>query len=354
MTTKNSIPVGRWLCLTGLILLTACAQQLPTADPYTSDLVWPAAPATPRIQFLYILSEPKDVDIRPGLFGRIVGAIHGPDDSGIRSPYGLTRSAQGRIYVVDNFFQAVHVFDVDNKKYFRFPKESVEGFEHPIGVALGTGGRIFVSDSVAGRVHVFSDRGTEYSGSFGTERMQRPTGLAVNNLTGELLVLDTIASKLLVFDEADLRFKRSVGGEDEPDGNAPVFHYPTNITVAGDGRVYVTDSLNFRIQALTPELNLIRVFGAPGNSPGDFSRPKGVATDSDGHVYVIDALFDNVQIFDDQGDLLLVFGGPGSEPGQFWLPNAIFIDQDDRIYVSDSYNKRVQVFQYLKQAESIE
>jgi len=346
--------VGHLVSIAGLCLLAACAPQAPSIEMPESDLVWPEPPATPRIRFLYTLAEPEDIDIRAGFFGRIMGAFRGPEARGIHSPYGLTRDAEGRLYVVDNFYQAVHVYDPGKNKYYRFPEKSPEAFRNPVDIALGSGGRIYVSDSVAGRVHVFSQQGTKYLRSIGAGQLQRPTGLAVNHKTGELLVLDTMASQLLVFDEGDLSLKRTVGGDNGDSGSASMFHLPTNVAVAGNGRVYVTDSMNFRIQALSAELELTGSFGAAGNVPGNFSRPKGLATDSDGHVYVIDALFDNVQIFDDQGDLLLAFGAPGHEPGKFWLPNAIFIDPDDRIYVSDSHNKRVQVFQYLKQAENLQ
>jgi len=343
------------LCgIAGLFLLSACAQQAATIEAPATDLFWPAAPETPRIRYLYALSQPEDIQIRAGLFRRMAEAFRGSGEKNIHSPYGLARDGQGRLYVVDNFYQAVHVFDPENNKYFRFPKQGLEGFANPVDIALGVNGRIYVSDSVAGRVHVFSDQGSKYSGSIGAGYLQRPTGLAVSHRTGELLVLDTLASQLLVFDEGDLSFKRAVGAPNGESGTAAMFHYPTNVTVARDGRIYVTDSLNFRIQVLNSDLDLIGDFGAAGDAPGNFSRPKGIATDSDGHVYVIDALFDNVQIFDDQGGLLLAFGGPGSMPGQFWLPNAILIDPDDRIYVSDSYNKRVQVFQYLKNGENAE
>lgn len=345
---------GRLASIAGLFLLGACAPQAPAIETSISDLVWPEPPATPRIRFLYTLTEPEDINIKAGFFRKIIGAFRGPEARGIHSPYGLTRDAEGRLYVVDNFYQAVHVYDPGKNKYYRFPKKSPEAFRNPVDIALGTGGRIYVSDSVAGQVHVFSDRGTRYSGSIGAGQLHRPTGLAVNHKTGELLVLDTMVSQLLVFDEGDLSLKRTVDGDNEDGGNDSLFHLPTNVAVAGDGRVYVTDSMNFRIQALSADLEVTGSFGAAGNAPGNFSRPKGLATDSDGHVYVVDALFDNVQIFDDEGNLLLSFGAPGHEPGEFWLPNAIFIDPEDRIYVSDSHNKRVQVFQYLKQAENPE
>lgn len=336
------------------LALVACANEPPAIVTPANDLVWPSPPETARIQYLYAFSKPDDIGIRPGLFARIAGVFRGPEAKNIQKAYGLARDSEGRIYVVDNSYQAVHVFDTADNRYSRFPKRGIEGFVNPINVAIGSAGRIYVSDSGSGQVHVFTASGEKYDGTIGVDYFQRPTGLTVNHHTGELLVVDTAASRLLVFDEGDLSFKRVVGAQGSDAGEVPVFHYPTNVAVAGDGTVYVSDSLNFRIQVMDEKLELIGSFGAPGTAPGDFSRPKGVAVDSDGHVYVVDALFDNIQIFDEQGELLLAFGGPGSEPGRFWLPSAIFIDPEDRIYVSDSYNKRVQVFQYLKPTEKEE
>ena len=342
--TFLSQPIGTAL----LFMLVGCAQQPQVFAPPAVDLVWPPAPETPRIRFLYELSEPDDVNIRSGWLRRLVGAIRGRQETRVSKPYGLTSDAEGRLYVVDNSYQAVHVFDSQNNNYHRFPEKRPEDFINPVCVALGDAGRIFVSDSVAGKVHVFAGLGRQYLGSIGAGLLQRPTGLAINRQTDDLLVLDTVASTLVVYDEGNLNLKRVVGNPGDLPGDELLFHAPTNIAVAADGQVYVSDSLNFRVQILNSELELIGGFGAAGDGPGSFSRPKGLATDSDGHVYVIDALFDNVQIFDEWGSLLLVFGGPGNTPGKFWLPNAIHIDSNDRIYVSDAYNKRVQVFQYLK------
>jgi len=344
--------VRRSIGVAGMLLLTACIQQPLAPLSPAVDLAWPAAPATARIRFLYALSEPADINIRKGWLARLAGALRGGQERSIHSPYGIAKDAEGPLYVVDNYYQMVHVFDLKKHEYYRFPKQELDGFENPIDIALGTGGRIYVSDSVAGRVHVFAKSGKKYLRSIGEGQLHRPTGIAVNHQTGELLVLDTQASLLFAYDETDLTLTRTVGGNSDQRRGAPRFHYPTNITVAGDGAVYVCDSLNFRVQALNADLQVINSFGAPGDTPGSFSRPKGIATDSDGNVYVIDSLFDNVQIFDEHGELLLAFGGPGSALGKFWLPNAIHIDSSDRIYVSDSYNKRVQVFQYVKEGSN--
>ena len=114
-----------------------------------------------------------------------------------------------------------------------------------------------------------------------------------------------------------------------------------------DGKILVTDSLNFRVQIFSSAGKYLDEFGEAGQMPGFFSRPKGIANDSDGNIYVVDALFDNIQIFSDQGTLLMDYGGPGQYFGKFWLPSGIAIDNTDKIYVADTYNKRIQIFQYL-------
>jgi DNA-binding beta-propeller fold protein YncE len=206
-------------------------------------------------------------------------------------------------------------------------------------------GNIFVTDSKQGVVKIFKNAGKNYGGEIGKGILGRPTGIAVNEKTSELLVVDTLNAYIFRFDLADRKLKGKFGGSGKAEG---ALNFPTHICVNSDGIIFASDSLNFRIQAFTPEGKFLRSFGSIGTSPGHFSRPKGVAVDSDGNIYVVDGLFDNVQIFDRESRLLMAFGRPGTGYGEFWLPTGIFIDSNDRIYVSDSYNKRVQIFQYLK------
>lgn len=330
-------------------LLGGCATPAPESAPGPAvERVWPKSPETPRIRWLQVINAPEDVGIRPGAFRRFLSFLKGEVPTRIRRPHGLEVDAAGRLYVIDTHYRFVHVFHPAGARYYRFPASTVEGFDQPINLALGAGGRVYVSDSASGRVHVFAEHGEKYLTSFGGPPLQRPTGLAYRAAANELLVVDTLASQLLVYDADSFALKRAVGQDTEgPMG----FHYPTDIALARDGTVYVTDALNFRIQVLSADLRFLKTFGAAGNNPGHFSRPKGVAVDSEGHVYVVDALFDNVQIFDRDGRLLLAFGSPGAGTGELWLPSDIFIDAQDRIYVSDTYNQRIQVFQYLRAAE---
>jgi DNA-binding beta-propeller fold protein YncE len=105
--------------------------------------------------------------------------------------------------------------------------------------------------------------------------------------------------------------------------------------------------MNFRIQVLNTEGQVVSVFGKAGDSTGFLARPKGIATDSYGNIYVVDALFHAVQVFDLKGNFLYTFGSQGHNQGEFWMPNGIFIDQQDNIYVADTYNSRVQIFKLI-------
>jgi DNA-binding beta-propeller fold protein YncE len=274
---------------------------------------------------------------------RFLRFLKGSKGRSIVTPYGVEVGPDGKLFVVDTFNRYIHVFDQSKKAYYIFPREGTT-FIFPIDIALDREGNIYVSDSKEAVIKVLNRDG-KYVGEIGRGLLRRPTGIAVNERTGELLVVDTLNSQIIRFDLESHKFKGLIGRNGSEAG---MFHYPTNIFVSRDGLIFVSDSLNFRIQIFTPRGEFLKVFGKPGDSPGYFARPRGVAVDSDGNIYVVDALFDVIQIFDRDGRLLMDFGGPGHGYGEFWLPSGIFIDSRDRIYVSDSYNKRVQVFQYMK------
>lgn len=328
-----------------LLQAAACVQDTRVAEKPIPDIVWPKPPEIPRIRFVAAVSQPQDLQIRPGVFKRLFDYLTGKTEVPMVAPYGVETDARGRLYVVDTFLRAVHVFDVKGSSYYLFPSDQAD-LVSPIDIAIeNAGGNIYVSDSKEGTVKIFKDAGKSFVGEMGKGLLGRPTGIAVNPKTSELLVVDTLNASILRFDLADHKLKGKFGGSGTGEGK---FNFPTNIYVNSDGIIFATDSLNFRIQEFTPEGNFRRVFGSLGSGPGHFSRPKGVAVDSDGNIYVVDGLFDNIQIFDREFRLLMAFGRPGNGSGEFWLPTGIFIDRDDRIYISDTYNKRVQIFQYLK------
>jgi DNA-binding beta-propeller fold protein YncE len=330
---------------------SGCVQTIDkTREPFP-EILWPEPPETPRIRFVGAVSEPEDLQIRAGWFSKFLGYLLGKSETSMVAPYGVEIDDSGRLYVVDTFLRTVHVFDGKGKKYYTFPAEKAN-LVSPIDIAVDhAGGRIYVSDSKQGVLKIFEDGGKKFVGEAGKGFLGRPTGIAINEKTSELLVVDTASAHIFRYDLQEHQLKAKFGGIGTADGK---LNHPTNIWVTGDGIILVSDSLNFRIQAFTPEGRFVGKFGSVGDGPGYFSRPRGVAADSDGNIYVVDGLFDNIQIFDKEFRLLMALGRPGQGYGEFWLPTGIYIDKNDVIYVADSHNKRVQIFQYLKEEAVLE
>lgn len=338
------------LALIGMLfLLLSCTNSAGRLRPAPENPVWPPPPETPRIQFVSSISTPRDMGIGKSIFRKIFDYLIGRKPAAVVSPYGIEVDQEGRVYVVDTFLKTIHVFDVPGNGYHQFPKKS-GSLEFPVDLSIDDDtGLIYVTDSQAKVVKIYSNRGKAFVGMLGQGDLERPTGIAINKKTSELLVVDTLSANIVRYALESRTMKGFFGLPGKQPGH---FHYPTNIFTTPDGRFVVSDSLNFRVQVFSSRGLPVKVFGGRGNRPGTFARPRGVAMDSDGNIYVVDALFDVVQMFDSAGRLLMDFGGPGSDAGKFWLPTGITIDAHDVIYISDSYNNRVQVFKYLKPGEA--
>jgi len=332
-----------------LVTIIGCAvyeldiQNMDTAIHDTGP-VWPPPPQTARIQYIRSISGPSDIGMKKSWFKKTMETIFGKDEAieMLLRPYGVFADSE-RIYVTDPGNRLLHVFDMKEKKYLKITKANEEEFISPIGVAADKNGGIYVSDSLLKRVFLFNKEG-QYLREIGSDNLfTRPAGIAID--AERLYVVDTHGHKVLVFSKKDGAFLFSFGKNGIHKGD---FNYPTNIFIDKNGLLYITDSMNFRVQIFERDGSFISAFGRPGDGSGDLSKPKGIAVDSEGYIYVADAQFDTVQIFDKDGRLLLAFGNTGRGKGQLILPAGLFIDEKDRIYVADSYNNRIQIFQYLK------
>ena len=190
--------------------------------------------------------------------------------------------------------------------------------------------------------------------TFGDTVLKRPSGIAVDNENRFVYVVDTGNETVFVFDADNFKLLRKLGGPAKKlnDDDPETFAKPTNVALDKDGNVYVSDTLNNRIQIFDADGKFISMFGKAGDAPGTFQRPKGVAIDSDGHIWVVDASQCNVQIYDKEGHLLAYFGYGGGLPGQFGLPAGIAIDKNNRAIVSDQVRGRIQIFRYITDAEN--
>ena len=169
------------------------------------------------------------------------------------------------------------------------------------------------------------------SGS-GEGQFASPRGVAVGP-DGRIYVADWNNHRIQVF-EPDGTFVRQWGGVTGP----------WAITVSPGGLVYVTENTGYRIHVFNSDGTSVRTWGSNGSGDGQFSMPKGVALAPDGRIWVVDSGNNRIQIFEPDGTFVNKFGSSGSLSGQFDLPREIFITPDGTAYVADTGNNRIQVF----------
>ncbi|MFC4785344.1 6-bladed beta-propeller [Nocardioides sp. MAHUQ-72] len=107
------------------------------------------------------------------------------------------------------------------------------------------------------------------------------------------------------------------------------------VAVAPSGHLYVTDASQ-TVSELTPQGRVVRSWGGPGTAPGRFRMQTGsLAVGDDGRVYVVDTGNFRVQVFSADGAFLDAWGTFGEGPGQFLWPFDVAVDDQGGVYVAD-------------------
>ncbi|MGE5094267.1 MAG: SMP-30/gluconolactonase/LRE family protein [Betaproteobacteria bacterium] len=328
------------------LLLAGCAT---TSGPEMKRLVWPPPPQEARIEFVRSLFSEEDLGRDVTFNEKVIEFVAGkkPPANRISEPMALAVSDDGeRVYVSDYAQLAVFVFDFGRKAFTKIGKD--EALARPFGIALDGEENLYVVEQEKKGVHVFDRKGKTLR--FITDpSIDRPSGVAIDRARGRLYVVDTGHTRsrehtVKIFD-LEGKLVGSIGhGKGTDEGQ---FLFPTYVTVDAKGNVYVTDTLNSRVQEFDANGKLVAKFGDRGTGWGMFDKPKGAALDGFGNLYVVDSAWGNVQIFNPKGQVLLFFGGRGQYPGMLLNPSAIAIDAKNRIYVADYLNHRVEVYRLI-------
>jgi DNA-binding beta-propeller fold protein YncE len=321
----------------------------PGAATVAREPVWPLPPEPARIRYVTTyrgagdFSKKKPTRWKTLVFGEDAAGPVLPEQ--LVKPYGVAASSDGLVYVTDTASRRVFVFDPERRLLTFLGDKQPAKLAKPTGIAIDPSGTIFVADATHNRVFGYARTGDLVLAIGRDGEFESPAGMAIDGERHLLYVADSKKHQVFCYSTADGSAVRTIGRRGSEPGE---FNFPTNVFVDKEGRLYVTDTLNFRIQSFDPEGKPLNAFGTLGDTPGSLNRPKGIGVDDEGHIYVADTSFNNFQIFDQAGQLLLFVGSVGSGPGEFFLPAGLFIDSRNRVYVVDQGNARVQVFQYLR------
>ena len=341
------------------------AEKKPPQD--LSKLVWPEAPNIPRVRYISYFAGmkfDKEADaqgkkVKQTWMDRLAGAQSQDEKFTVKNfpfqllgPYGMAVDSKGRLYVADQKVGAIFIFNTETKETELIGNGIQAHFAMINSVVVDDDDRIFVSDGKLGKVMVFD---AKHQAQDQIKGLVDPVGLAIDKENRLLYVVDTQQDQVLVYDADSLKPLRKIGtgGKKHTLSTPGDFALPTDVAVDKDGNVYVTDTLNWRVEIFDADGKFISQFGKHCDAIGCFERPKGIALDSDGHIWVVDNGLSLVQAYDRDGQLLGYVGGPGRLLGQFNDPVGIFIDQNNRMFVSEQYPwGRVQQFRYITDAEA--
>ncbi|KXU94017.1 hypothetical protein CR51_28030 [Caballeronia megalochromosomata] len=188
---------------------------------------------------------------------------------------GVAVDSRDRVYVLQQGDEPVTVFRrdgtlVDCWGHGRFSKR-------PHLISIGEDDRVYVADDGGHRVHVFEPDGN----------LLETIGSGEPSETG----YDTDAPG------AEIALDRMTGG-------AP-FNRPTKAAPWKNGELFVSDGYrNCRVHRFSADRTLLQSWGGPGAGEGCFVIPHSVSIDYEGRVFVCDRENDRIQIFSRNGLLL--------------------------------------------------
>jgi len=207
---------------------------------------------------------------------------------------GIATDSHDRVYLFNRGDRPLSIFDSDGK--FLRAWEGVK-FVRPHGITIGPDDTVFCVDDMDHTVSKFSPDG-ELLMRLGTSGKPSNTG----------------ATSL------DYRTIRQAG---------PPFHYPTNLAIAPNGDLYISDGYgNARIHHFSAEGKLLHSWGKPGTGPSEFHVPHGIAVDARGTVFVADRENSRLQLFTAAGDYL-------TEWKDVVRPCEVVISRDDLVFVAE-------------------
>jgi DNA-binding beta-propeller fold protein YncE len=207
------------------------------------------------------------------------------------------------------------------------------------GIATDSRDRVFVFNRGGHPIIIF-DRAGQYVGSWGEKLFVRSHGLTIGPDDAVYCTDDLDHTVRKFTPEGTLLLALGTSGIPSDTGATsqdfrtihhagPPFHYPTNLALAADGSLYISDGYgNACVHHFSPEGVHLRSWGAPGGGPGEFRVPHGIAVAPEGTVIVADRENSRLQFFSPDGAFL-------EQWTNIARPCQVLVDRFGRLYVAE-------------------
>ena len=244
------------------------------------------------------MSDKEDPPLKLGsgqfVFEEVEGWAKLPEGWDLGEVPGIAVDSQNRVYALCRAENPVVIFDREGRYLSSWGKGF---FKRPHMIFIGSDDSVYCVDDAGHRVHKFTSDG------------QLLMSLAPQNG-----VADT------GYVNSDYKSIVRAG---------PPFNTPTDVAVSPDATILVSDGYgNARVHKFTSDGKLLLSWGAPGDGVSKFNLPHGVYVDPEGRVYVADRQNSRIQIFSLQGEFL-------DQWEEVWWPNSLCQDVQQNFYVAE-------------------
>lgn len=270
-------------------------------------------------------------------------SIYGFEGDLLRRPTGVGMDDQGNIYIADTGKRRIVVFD-RNKRFQRVYGEAGKGellIWDPIDVAVAPDGRSWVVDRTQSKIVEYDVTGVA------TKEVITPEPPTQITIKDDMMFV-CVDSGVLIAD-LDMNLLTGYIARGKEPGQ---FDRPGGVAVGEDGTLYVADSLNYRVQAISSSGQPLWQYGKPippeqaiqfDSEERKFGLPANIALDENGLLYVVDGVDSEIVVLDTDGNYIETIGDVGGADGMFYYPDGIAY-ANGRLAIADKFNDRVEVF----------
>ena len=281
----------------------------------------------------------------------VTGVPYVTDNQYFFQPEGIAIGADGSIYIAENYGRRLVKLAADGTPQWSTPDiPGVIGYS-PNDVAVGQDGRVYLAAGWENKIRIYNPDGTLYA-SFGgggndNYHFDDPSGIGVAP-NGDIYVADRWNHRVQIYGP-NWAYKATMGVNGQSGSDNSHFNGPTDVAIDANGTIYVADEGNDRVQVFNSNRQYVRTIGGggTGNDFGHFNDwgPHRLAVDSQGRLYVSDTGNNRIQVFDSSGAYLTTIGGSwGTRSGQLRGPFGVAVDTNGNVYVTDRNNHRIQKF----------